>query len=72
MNTPKVLTIRPKISVEFDYALGNRVVVRGSSIEADVISLIKGWNGEMYEICWWYNGTRYNTYVFSREIALKT
>lgn len=59
-------------AVHFEFEIGQRVLIRGSSIEADVIALIKDHDGEQYKICWWYNGNRYEVWVFSREIVAKT
>lgn len=58
-------------AVHFEFDVGQRVVIRGSNIEADVIGLAKDTHGEQYKICWWYGGIRYEVWVFSREILLK-
>lgn len=66
-------TLKPRFwnKVHFEFEIGQRVVIRGSSIEADVTALLKDHDGEQYNICWWYNGARYTGWVFSREIIAK-
>jgi hypothetical protein len=59
-------------AVHFEFELGQRVVIRGSSIEADVVALIKDQDAEQYRIVYWYNGTRFDVWVFSREIIAKS
>lgn len=70
---PDIATFRPRFwnKVHFEFEVGQRVVVRGSSIEADVTALIKDHDGEQYRIAYWYNGTRFDVWVFSREILAK-
>lgn len=65
--------IRPnKVAVQFDFEFGQRVVIRGTGIEADVIAQIANQRGEMYEIVFWTNqGQRCTTVVFSRELKAK-
>jgi hypothetical protein len=67
------VTLKPRFwnKVHFEFEIGQRVMVRGSSIEADVTALLKDHDAEQYNICWWYNGTRYTSWVFSREIIAK-
>ena len=62
---------RFRIEARFEFDIGDRVLIRGSSIEADVTGLLKDHDGEQYNICWWYNGNLYTAWVFSREILLK-
>ena len=68
-----VVELQPRFwnKVHFEFEIGQRVIIRGSSIEADVIALLKDHDGEQYHICWWYSGVRNAAYVFSREIIAK-
>lgn len=72
-DSTKVVGLVPrfKVKIHFEFDIGDRVVIRGSSIEADVIGLMKDRDAEMYEIAWWYSGSRSTAWVFSREIAVK-
>lgn len=57
-------------AVRFDFRIGDRVTIVGSSIEADVVSLLKDREGESYSIAYWYGGSRTTVWVAAREIAL--
>lgn len=54
--------------VQFAYALGERVRIKGSGIEADIVGLIKTEDAEQYQIVWWVNCQRFTCAVFAREI----
>jgi hypothetical protein len=62
---------RFRVKHHFEFDIGDRVVIRGSSIEADVVGLMKDATGEQYCLVWWYNGTRCSAWVFGREIFAK-
>lgn len=65
--------IRPASkAVLFEFDLGQRVTIRGTGIEADVVAQINNQRGEMYEIVFWTNqGQRVGTAVFARELKAK-
>ncbi len=59
-------------SVQFAFELGQRVVIRGPNIEADIGAQINTMKGEMYEIVFWTSqGQRCITTVFERELRAK-
>lgn len=70
-DSPILRPVPPKTIVEFDFGIGDRVVIRGSSIEADVIALMRSADANQYLISWWGNGTRFTSWVFAREIRIK-
>lgn len=58
--------------MQFAFELGQRVTIRGTGINADVVALIANQRGEMYEIVFWTNqGQRVTTVVFARELQVK-
>lgn len=60
-------------TVRFDFEIGQRVVIRGSSIEADIIGMLVGNDdGKQYQVVYWYSGARLVTWVFAREIVTKS
>ena len=69
--TAAVFVPRFRVKHHFEFDIGDRVIIRGSSMEADVTALIKDQDGEQYRIAWWYSGARHDAWVFSREIVLK-
>lgn len=62
---------RFKVKHHFEFDIGQRVIIKGSNIEADVTRLIKEDGHEQYEIAWWYSGARISAWVYGREIFIK-
>jgi hypothetical protein len=59
-------------AVQFTFDLGQRVTIRGTGIEADVVAQIANERGEMYEIIFWTSqGQRISSAVFTRELKAK-
>jgi hypothetical protein len=71
MNEPTPLR-KGASAVQFAFELGQRVMIRGPNIEADIAARIDNERGQMYEIVFWTNqGQRVTTIVFARELRPK-
>lgn len=62
---------RFRVKHHFEFDIGQRVIIKGSNMEADVTRLIKEDGHEQYEIVWWYSGARNSAWVYAREIFAK-
>lgn len=71
MSDPVPIRHLPR-TVQFVFDLGQRVVIRGPMLEADVVAQIKNERGEMYEVVFWTSqGQRVSVCVFARELRAK-
>jgi hypothetical protein len=72
MSEPTPIRRQASEPVQFAFELGQRVTIRGTGIEADVVAQIMSQKGEAYEIVFWTNqGQRVVTMVFARELKAK-
>jgi hypothetical protein len=71
VNDPIPLRSKFPVAVHFEYDIQQAVVIRGSSIEATVTGLCKDTHGLQYRVAYWYNGMRFDCWVFGWEISPK-
>ncbi len=71
MSEPVPIRPLPK-PIQFGFELGQRVLIRGPNIEADIVAQINTQKGEMYEVVFWTSqGQRCTCMVFARELKAK-
>jgi len=57
-----------RVTVDFQYELGQRAVIAGADIIGRVDSLSVDNNGPMYRVVYWNDGQRYQQWLYGWEI----
>jgi len=62
------MTKQNKNIIEFEYGIGDNVLLLDIEVGGVVDSLIHDCLGNMYRVAYWYNGTRNTAWVYKDEI----
>lgn len=59
----------PRITIEFDFDIGDKVLVSPIGAAGIVLSLWYSDRGIRYQVAWWDNAVRHESYLLPEEIS---
>ena len=60
---------RWKVTVEFEYAIGDRVKILDIGMLGAVVALCQDVEGQQYRVVYWNNGERFSVWMYSWELT---